>query len=92
VVAKQTPSRELRAICYRKLSARPRHAQTPALSSILKSPPERLAEIGREKGVELDAIEIWFANEARVGQKNKMTRCWAKCGTHPSAPKDQRTA
>ena len=35
---------------------------------------------------------MWFADEARVGQKNKITRRWARCGTRPSAPKDQRTA
>ncbi len=29
---------------------------------------------------------------ARVGQKNKITRRWAKLGARPSAPKDQRTA
>ena len=28
----------------------------------------------------------------RVGQKNKITRRWAKRGTRPSAPQDQRTA
>ncbi len=37
------------------------------------------------------AIEIWFQDEARVGQKNKITRRWAKRGTRPSAPHDQRT-
>lgn len=45
----------------------------------------------REKigdGVE---IEIWFQDEARIGQKNKITRRWAPRGTRPSAPKDQRT-
>lgn len=36
-------------------------------------------------------IEIWFTDEARVGQKNKITRRWAKRGTRPSAPHDQRT-
>lgn len=36
-------------------------------------------------------IEIWFQDEARVGQKNKITRRWARRGTRPSAPKDQRT-
>jgi len=36
-------------------------------------------------------IEVWFCDEARVGQKNKITRRWAKRGTRPSAPKDQRT-
>jgi transposase len=37
-------------------------------------------------------IEIWFQDEARVGQKNKITRRWAKRGTRPSAPHDQRTS
>ena len=36
-------------------------------------------------------VEIWFCDEARVGQKNKITRRWARRGTRPSAPKDQRT-
>lgn len=36
-------------------------------------------------------IEIWFQDEARVGQKNKITRRWAKRGSRPSAPHDQRT-
>ncbi len=36
-------------------------------------------------------IEVWFQDEARIGQKNKITRRWAKRGTRPSAPHDQRT-
>jgi hypothetical protein len=35
---------------------------------------------------------VWFQDEARVGQKNKITRRWAKRGTRPVAPQDQRTA
>jgi DDE superfamily endonuclease len=42
--------------------------------------------------IDSDKIEIWFADEARIGQKNKITRRWAKRGTRPSAPRDQRTA
>src|SRR5205807_9797745 len=30
-------------------------------------------------------------DEARIGQKNKITRRWARRGTRPSAPHDQRT-
>lgn len=37
-------------------------------------------------------IEVWFADEARVGQKTTLTRRWARRGTRPAAPKDQRTA
>ena len=51
-----------------------------------------MAEIARAKGIAANAIEIWFADEARVGQKNKITRRWARQGTRPSAPQDQRTA
>ncbi len=51
-----------------------------------------LEEVAREKGVAPAAIEVWFGDEARVGQKNKITRRWAKRGTRPAAPRDQRTA
>ena len=37
-------------------------------------------------------IEPSCKDEARVGQKNGITRRWARRGTRPSAPKDQRTA
>lgn len=49
-------------------------------------------EIARKQGIGRDNIEIWFADEARIGQKNKITRRWARRGTRPSAPHDQRTA
>ena len=51
-----------------------------------------MAEVAREKGVEPGEIEIWFADEARIGQKNKITRRWARRGTRPAAASDQRTA
>ena len=51
-----------------------------------------LDEIARGKGVEPAAVEVWFADQARVGQKNKITRRWAKRGARPAAPRDQRTA
>jgi len=61
-------------------------------SRILKNFPARLDEVALEKAVDVAKIEIWFADEARIGQKNKITRRWAKRGTRPSAPRDQRTA
>ena len=35
-------------------------------------------------------LEIWFQDEARLGQKNGRTRIWAKKGTRPPLPADQR--
>jgi hypothetical protein len=51
-----------------------------------------LEEIAREKGLRRDEIEVWYADQARVGQKNKRTRRWARRGTRPAAPHDHRTA
>ena len=36
-------------------------------------------------------VELWFQDEARIGQKNKITRRWARRGTRPRAPHYQRT-
>jgi transposase len=78
-VSKQTLSRELRSLGYRKLSARPPSPR-----------PETRGGRGLQKrgfAAEMDKvaaslprgtpIEIWWADEARIGQKNKVTRRWA---------------
>lgn len=36
------------------------------------------------------AIEMWFQDEARLGQKNGQVRLWARKGTRPRQPADQR--
>ena len=36
------------------------------------------------------SIEIWFQDEARIGQKNGIVRLWASKGTRPRQPADQR--
>jgi len=51
-----------------------------------------LTAIARAKGIDPADLEVWFGDEARIGQKNKITRRWARRGTRPSAPQDQRTA
>ena len=45
-----------------------------------------MAEIAREKGIDIGNIELWFADEARIGQKNKLARRWAKRGRGPALP------
>ena len=91
-ISKQTLSRELRALNYRKLSARPRHhaKSEAAVSAFKKTSRPVWRRSGRRSAGK--PLEIWFADEARIGQKNKITRRWAKRCTRPSAPKDQRTA
>jgi hypothetical protein len=55
-----------------------------------KSTPPSWKETAALKAEGKD-IEIWFQDEARKGQKNKITRRWDKRLTRPSAPHDQRT-
>ena len=33
-------------------------------------------------------FEVWFQDEARIGQKNSLTRVWGQTGSRPVAPKD----
>ena len=35
-------------------------------------------------------VEVWFADEARVGQQGTLTRIWARRGSRPRAPRDRR--
>ena len=85
-------SRELEALGFAELSARRRHhARNEEQIAAFKkrSPPAwRRSASALSPGTE---IEPWLADEARVGQKNTITRRWARRGTPPAAPHDQRT-
>lgn len=35
-------------------------------------------------------MEIWWQDEARIGQQGTLTRIWAERGSRPRAPRDQR--
>jgi len=35
-------------------------------------------------------LEIWFQDEARIGQKGTLTRIWARIGSRPRGPRDSR--
>ena len=42
------------------------------------------------EGVSLDDVEIWFQDEARVGQRGTVTRIWARKGTRPQVIRQQQ--
>src|SRR5262249_4583239 len=93
-IAKQTLSRELRAMGYRKLSARPRHhAQAEgAIEDFKKTSPRAWRQLPDKRRLDRDRKKTWSPDEPRIGKKNNTPRRWAKRGTRPSAPRDQRTA
>jgi transposase len=41
-------------------------------------------------GIKLENVEIWFQDEARVGQRGTVTRIWAIKGTRPRAIRQQQ--
>ena len=48
---------------------------------------EALPEAIRAAGT---TVEVWFQDEARVGQQGTLTYVWAEQGSRPRAPKDLR--
>ena len=49
-----------------------------------------MAEIRAQLAPDI-SVEVWFQDEMRVGQKNKLTYRWARKGSRPRAAHDQRT-
>src|SRR5512134_2156418 len=88
-----------RAAAMRLSQANGTSAPSPAgcgnAGDVQKNFPAALAAIAADVGPG-KRIEVWFQDEAQdeaqVGQKNGITRRWARRGSRPSAPKDQRTA
>ena len=64
--------------------------RTNGSSKDLKKLPARGSKAHLEGLPETTPIEIWFADEARIGQKNGLVRQWARRGTRPRQPADQR--
>ncbi len=92
-ISPQTMSRELRAMDYRKLSVRPRHhGQVEGAIALFKRVSPTWRSRSRDQGIDAGRLEVWFCDEARVGQKTQLGRRWAKLGTRPVAALDQRTA
>ena len=76
---------------FRRMSVRPEHlkADRQAQVAFKENFAALVAEIlpDRAKG---KPLEIWFPDEARVGQQGALTRIWEKCGIRPCAPRDTR--
>jgi len=58
----------------------------------LKILPRHASGHRARAGCEAGAIEVWFADEARIGQKNGIICRWARRRSRPSAPRYQRYA
>jgi hypothetical protein len=91
VMHERTVGKHLAALGFRRLSVRPQHP---------KSDPEAQETFKKNFAARVDKalpdhacgkpLEVWFQDEARVGQQGTLTRVWAERGTRPRAPRDTR--
>ena len=80
----------LKKLGFSHISARPRHPMQD--ERIVEGFKKTSRALGAHlEGVaETTPVEIWFQDEARIGQKNGLARQWARRGTRPRQPADQR--
>jgi len=88
-VSDDTIYRALKKLGFSHMSARPKAYKQNA-EGIQKNFAECVAEIRAQLAPDTP-VEVWFQDEMRVGQKNKLTYRWARKGSRPSAAHDQRT-
>lgn len=73
------------------MTGRPLHPRTDidAQEAFKAAFPDKVREIA-EAHPDATAIEIWFQDEARAGQKGSLTYRWAETGTRPRVWRDRR--
>jgi hypothetical protein len=81
----------LKRLGFSHISARPRHpAQNGEIVEAYKKNFAQTLSAHIAGLPAKTAIEIWFRDEARIGQKNGLVRQWARRGSRPRQPADQR--
>ena len=89
----RTVSKILKKLKFSKMTVRPQHPKSKpdVQEDFKKNFSNRLkALLLSSTTLQGIPIEIWFQDEARVGQQGTLTRVWARRGTRPRAPHDQR--
>ena len=81
----------LKKLGFPHMSARPRHpAQDGEIVEAFKKNFQRTLKAHLAVLPKGKPIEIWFQDDARIGQKNGIVRQWARRGTRPRQSADQR--
>lgn len=81
---------KLQIIGYSWITVRPKHPKSniEEQEEFKKKTPEIIQAI--QKSHPGKTIEVWFEDEARIGQQGTLTRIWAKVGTRPRISRDCR--
>ena len=91
VMDERSVGRILKTLTFSHISVRPRHplANAEAQQAHKKTLPS-LSPPSFLPAAQGKSIELWWQDEARVGQQGSLTRIWAQRGSRPTAPRDQR--
>jgi putative transposase len=81
--------RILKTLTFSHMSVRPRHPQADAT---VQEAHKKLLLVAAAMPTTAHGrpIELWWQDEARVGQQGSLTRIWAQRGSRPPALRDQR--
>ncbi len=91
VMSVEAVRRLLRALGFRKLSPRPLHPKAdPQRQAEFRSDFSAIAASSLPQGTDPARVDVWFQDEARIGQKGMLTRVWARWGSRPRVPRDHR--
>lgn len=89
----RTGGKLLHRLGFARLSVRPKHPETnPSAQAEREKGFSRNVQAALPESAQGKPIEVWLADEARVGQQGTLTRIWARRGTRPRAPRDCRYA
>ena len=70
---------------FRRLTIRPEHPKADAEAQAAFKKTRSIAAETLPEHAKKKPLEVWFQDEARVGQQGTVTRIWARRGTRPRA-------
>ena len=86
-----TVGKLFRKLAFRRLSVRPQHPKSdPEAQALFRLGSLALQRPACPRPAQGKPVEVWFMDEARVGQQGTLTRVWAPRGTRPRAVRDHR--
>ncbi len=91
VMSGEAVRRLMRAPGFRRLSPRPLHPRAdPEAREEFRNDSSAIAIASLPEGTDPASVDVWFEDEARLGQKGMPARVWARRGSRPRVPRDHR--
>ena len=91
VMSREAVRSLIRALGFRRLSPRPLHPKADQQKQEdFRNGFSAIAMDALPDGIDPARVDVWYQDEARLGQKGMLTRVWALRGSRPRVPRDYR--